>query len=78
MQERSINMRTIAVKRKEELPLVLTPMDIAAILGISRNTSYEILHSKDFPVFKVGKQYRIPRDKFLHWMEAQTTKRTLE
>lgn len=78
MQERSTNMRAIAVKRTEELPLVLTPMDIAAILGVSRNTSYEVLHSKDFPVFKVGKQYRVPRDKFLLWMEAQTVSETSE
>ncbi|MBR0280809.1 MAG: helix-turn-helix domain-containing protein [Oscillibacter sp.] len=67
----------IAVKRTEELPIVLTPSDIAAILGVSRNTSYEVLHSENFPAFKVGKLYRVPRDEFLLWMESQTANKTL-
>lgn len=53
----------------DELPLVLTPMDIARVLGVSRNTAYEIVHSKGFPAFKIGKQYRIKRDKFFQWMD---------
>ena len=36
------------------LPLVLTPMDIAAVLGISRNTAYDVIHSKGFPAFGWG------------------------
>ena len=32
-------MDRVAFRKVEELPLVLTPMDIAAVLGISRNTS---------------------------------------
>lgn len=53
------------------LPLVLTPVDIAGILKISRNNAYEKIHSKGFPVFKVGKQYRIYREHFIKWLEAQ-------
>ena len=53
------------------LPLVLTPMDIAAVLGISRNTAYEVIHSQDFPMFRVGKQYRISRERFLKWLDGQ-------
>lgn len=51
------------------LPLVLTVKDIAVILGISRNTAYELVHSQGFPAFQVGKQYRIYRDKFLDWLD---------
>ncbi len=56
----------------DNLPLVLTPMDIAAVLGISRNTAYEVIHSKGFPVIKVGKQYRVHRERFFHWLDSQT------
>ena len=77
MRDDSTNVRAITVKRTEELPVVLTPSDIAAILGVSRNTSYELLHSENFPVFKVGKLYRVPRDEFLLWMESQTANKTL-
>ena len=50
-------------------PVVLSPMDVARILGISKNTAYEMVHSKDFPSFKVGKQYRIRLDHFMAWMD---------
>ncbi|OUN09732.1 DNA-binding protein [Flavonifractor sp. An91] len=55
----------------EELPLVLTPTDIAAVLNISRNTAYEVIHSAGFPLFRVGKQYRVSRERFLKWLDEQ-------
>lgn len=58
-------------RRVEDLPLVLTPMDIAAVLGISRNTAYELIHSAGFPVFRVGAQYRISRERFQVWLDSQ-------
>lgn len=57
--------------RSEDLPLVLTPMDISEVLGISRNTAYEVIHSQGFPIFRVGKQYRISRERFLKWLKGQ-------
>ena len=64
-------MDRVAFRKVEELPLVLTPMDIAAGLGISRNTAYELIHSEDFPILRVGKQYRVSRKRFLTWLESQ-------
>ncbi len=64
-------MDRVAFRKVEELPLVLTPMDIAAVLGISRNTAYELIHSEDFPILRVGKQYRVSRKRFLTWLESQ-------
>lgn len=54
---------------ESDLPIIMTPKDISDILGISRNKTYEILHSKDFPAFKFGKQYRVHRSKFLMWLK---------
>lgn len=56
------------------LPIVLTPMDVAEVLGISRNTAYQVVHSRGFPSFKVGKQYRVSRDKFLSWLDSESIK----
>ena len=64
-------MDRVAFRKVEELPLVLTPMDIAAVLGISRNTAYELIHSEDFPILRVGKHYRVSRKRFLTWLESQ-------
>ncbi|WP_295762573.1 helix-turn-helix domain-containing protein [uncultured Oscillibacter sp.] len=45
-------------------------MDVARVMCISRNKAYEVVHSRDFPSFKVGKQYRVSRDKFLSWLST--------
>ena len=58
------------VTNPDTLPMVLTPLDIADILGISRNKAYEYMHREGFPVFKVGKQYRISKKKFLVWLDG--------
>ena len=60
------------VTNPEGLSMVLTPLDIAAVLGISRNTAYELVHSKDFPAFRVGKQYRISKTRFLAWLDGES------
>ncbi|WP_289227061.1 helix-turn-helix domain-containing protein [Parabacteroides goldsteinii] len=60
------------VTNPESLSMVLTPLDIAAVLGISRNTAYELVHSKDFPAFRVGKQYRISKTRFLAWLDGES------
>lgn len=59
---------------ENSLPIVLTPMDVAKILGISRNTAYQVVHSRGFPSFRVGKQYRVSRDKFLLWLNSENEK----
>lgn len=58
------------VTNPESLSMVLTPLDIADILGVSRNTAYELVHSKDFPAFRVGKQYRVSKTRFLAWLDG--------
>ena len=65
-------MDKVAFRQAGELPLVLTPMDTAAVLGISRNTAYEVIHSEGFPAFRVGKQYRVSRERFLTWLDSET------
>ena len=56
----------------DSLPLVMTPVDVARVLGVSKTTVYEVFHSKDFPSIKIGKQYRVQRDRFFVWMNEKS------
>lgn len=64
-----MNQSDRRVANLDDLPLVLNPKDVAEVLGISRNKAYEIIHSSEFPVFRVGKQYRVSKKNFLTWLE---------
>lgn len=64
----------VVTSKIDDLPIVLTPADIAVILGISRNKTYEVLHSKGFPSFQIGKQYRIHREQFIQWLNTSSGK----
>ena len=58
-------------KSYEELPLMLTVLDVAAVLGISRAGAYELVRSNGFPILKIGNRIVIPKDKLLLWIEKQ-------
>lgn len=48
-------------KSYDELPLFLTVNDLVALLGISRNTAYNLTHSNLVKTVRVGSQIRIPK-----------------
>jgi len=63
----------MCVTNPEALPMILTPSDIAAVMNLSRNRAYELVHSDGFPSFKIGKKlYRIQKDKFLEWLDNKS------
>lgn len=41
-------------------PLLLTPVDAAAALGVSRTTLYELMGSSRLAFIRIGKSRRIP------------------
>ena len=47
---------------------VLTVANLQEILGIGRNTVYELLSSGKIPALRIGKQWRIPKDAVLHYL----------
>lgn len=64
------DVRAVVTRNANDLPLVLTPKEVAVILGISRNKAYDLMHKKGFPSFKVDERhYKIHRDKFLKWLD---------
>ena len=46
----------------DELPLALRVEDLMPILGIGRNTAYELVRSGKIRSIRVGRKIRIPKD----------------
>ena len=46
----------------EELPLTLRVEGLMPILGIGRNTAYELVRSGKIRSIRIGRQLRIPKD----------------
>ena len=46
----------------DELPLALRVEELMPILGIGRNTAYELVRSGQIRSIKIGRQIRVPRD----------------
>ena len=66
-------MKQSMYKSKEELPMFLTVMDVANLLGISRASAYELVREENFPKLKIVQgRTIIPRDRLLEWLDEQT------
>jgi excisionase family DNA binding protein len=52
-------------------PATLTVAEIRDILRIGVNSVYNLIHSKSFPVKRIGHTYRIPAVPFYQWMGVQ-------
>lgn len=55
----------------DQLPLMLSVPEIAAVLGISRAAAYELARSKGFPSLRIGTRIVIPKDRFIEWVNAK-------
>lgn len=53
-----------------DMPSVMTVMDVAEVMGISRNSAYDLVHAEGFPKIIVGKMYRIPKVRFEQWLNS--------
>ena len=66
-------MKKSIYKTKEEMPMFLTVLDLANLLGISRASAYELVRQENFPKLKIVQgRTIIPRDKLLEWLDEQT------
>lgn len=60
-------------KEFEDLPMLLNAKHLQKILGIGRNSAYELIYQKNFPVLRLGeRKIRIPKDKLLEWIKKNT------
>ena len=51
-----------------ELPVTLRVGDLMPILGIGRNTAYELIRSGQIRSVRIGRQIRIPREALLDFL----------
>ena len=61
-------MKQVKYKSYEELPLMLSVPEVAAVLGISQAGAYELVRTDGFPSPKVGSRIVIPKEKFIEWI----------
>ena len=66
-------MKQSTFKSRDEMPMFLTVMDVANLLGISRASAYELVREDNFPKLKIVQgRTIIPRDRLLEWLDEQT------
>ena len=66
-------MKQSIYKSRDEMPMFLTVMDVANLLGISRASAYELVREDNFPTLKIVQgRTIIPRDRLLEWLDEQT------
>ena len=68
------SMKPSIIKSKDELPMFLSIKELAALLGISRSSAYELAAEEGFPKLKlVPGRLIIPRDRLLEWLDEHTS-----
>lgn len=55
----------------EELPMVLTVEDLVPILGIGRNTAYELVRCGQIRSVRAGKKIRIPKEAIAEFLSRK-------
>lgn len=68
-------MKQVKYKSYEELPLMLSVPEVAAVLGISQAGAYELVRTDGFPSLKVGSRIVVPKEKFIEWIDENTVKK---
>ncbi|MBO6094059.1 MAG: helix-turn-helix domain-containing protein [Clostridia bacterium] len=50
----------------------MTVKELQLYLGVSRTTVYELVNSKDFPSFRIGKKILISKERLNEWIQSRT------
>ena len=64
-----MSMKTQKNADLENLPLLLTVPQVAELLQIGRNTTYDLCHISDFPTVRIGRSIRINADQLKNWLD---------
>ncbi len=66
-------MKVSQFKDYSELPLFLNASLVSQVLGVSPSSGYELMHELGFPILKIGSRMVVPKEKFIQWVEQNTT-----
>lgn len=69
-------MNQCIYKNADDLPLMLSVLEVADVLGISRAGAYDLVKSKGFPAINIGRRIVVPKDALLKWIQAQVENQT--
>ena len=53
----------------DQLPLILSVDELAKILGIGRNTAYDLIRCERIRSVRIGHKIRIPKDSLLEFLQ---------
>ena len=53
----------------DQLPLILSVDELTKILGIGRNTSYDLIRCGRIRSVRIGHKIRIPKDSLLEFLQ---------
>lgn len=56
---------------QETLPAILTPLEVMDILGVGKNTIYNLLASGQLRGFRIGKSWRITGDALEEFLQLR-------
>ncbi len=54
----------------DQLPLVLSVPQVAQVLNLGRDTTYDLVRSGHIRSVRVGRQYRVPKAAILEYLSA--------
>lgn len=54
----------------DELPLTIRVEDLMPVLGIGRNTAYELVRCGKIRSIRIGRQLRIPKDALIKYLSS--------
>lgn len=57
-------------RRVDELPLLMTVEEVAAVLRIGRNGAYAAVASGAIPSVRIGRAIRIPRGPLMRYLDV--------
>lgn len=55
----------------DDLPLVLTVSQVSKILGIGKNTAYDLIRSGVIKSVRAGRQIRVSKSSFLEFLDRK-------
>lgn len=64
-----MNKKTERATDYDKLPLILDVSHIQQIMGISKVSAYELVHSEGFPMIRHGRLIRVTKRAFFEWLE---------
>jgi len=52
----------------EQYDALLSVQELRDILNVGRNSAYELLKQGKIPAFRIGKNWKIPKDAVIHYI----------